>query len=217
MLPAKVVDALRYYDVKRMLDSKQNRQYIGKIYKRNKILIHPLKFYITSKALVDDNYVFEDRWEELYIINAGEEQCHKKSIEISTSVKIENGLSVNSSFGVEMGKIKELIGGSFNSEIELSEKETKELCMKEINEVVRTYRMPAIPQSVDEDYLTTTIFEGAQIFKKYQLIVEQECLSCGESIYYSFNVFVPTNGKCLRKINTYKSGKQENIEVSLKK
>ena len=217
MLPAKVVDALRYYDVKRMLDSKQNRQYIGKIYKRNKILIHPLKLYITSKVLVDDNYVFEDRWEELYIINAGEEQCHKKSIEISTSVKIENGLSVNSSFGVEMEKIKELIGGSFNSEIELSEKETKELCMKEINEVVRTYRMPAIPQSVDEDYLTTTIFEGAQIFKKYQLIVEQECLSCGESIYYSFNVFVPTNGKCLRKINTYKSGKQENIEVSLKK
>ena len=212
-LPAKVVDALRYYDVKRMLDSKQNRQYIGKIYRRNKILIHPLKFYITSKAIVDDNYVFEDRWEELYIINAGEEQCHKKSIEISTSVKIENGLSVNSSFGVEMEKIKELIGGSFNSEIELSEKETKEI----INEVVRTYRMPAIPQSVDEDYLTTTIFEGAQIFKKYQLIVEQECLSCGESIYYSFNVFVPTNGKRLRKINTYKSGKQENIEVSLKK
>lgn len=216
MLPAKVVDALRYYDVKRMLDVKKNKQFIGRIYKKGNIF-HPLKLYITSKILVDDNYVFEDRWEELYVINAGEEQCHKKSIEISSNVKVENGLSVDNSFEIEVEKVRKLIGGSFNNEIEISKKETDEISSKAIDEVVRTYKMPSIPQSVEEDYLTTTIFEGAQVFKKYQLIVEQECPLCGEYVYYSFDVFLPTNGKRLRKINTYKSGKQENIEVSLKK
>lgn len=100
------------------------------------------------------------------------------------------------------------------NQVSISVQDSTEHSTHEIEEVVKTYKMPAIPQSVAEDYLTTTILEGAQVFKKFQVTVVQECSICGESVPRSFYVYMPTSNRKLRKINTYKSGKQEIIEVS---
>lgn len=75
-LPIKIMEALKSYDLSKALNVKKEKIYIGKIY-RNILPIYPIKFYIISKILVDSNYVFENSWEDLYMINAGEEQCQK--------------------------------------------------------------------------------------------------------------------------------------------
>ena len=215
-LPGKVVDALRYYDIQHLMNAKKSKESVGIVNKKFCLrnLLHPIKLYIIGKLLLDDKYVFKDSWEQLYIINAGEEQCHKKSIEITKKVKVESTSTIENDVAIDVDAIKELLSANYNNQVSISVQDSTEHSTHEIEEVVKTYKMPAIPQSVAEDYLTTTILEGAQVFKKFQVTVVQECSICGESVPRSFYVYMPTSNRKLRKINTYKSGKQEIIEVS---
>lgn len=216
VLPGKVVDALRYYDIQHLMNAKISKEYVGIVNKKFSLrnLLHPIKLYIIGKVLLDDKYVSENSWDQLYIINAGEEQCHKKSIEITKKVKVESTSTIENDVAIDVEAIKELLSTNYNNKVSISIQESTEHSTHEIEEVVKTYKMPAIPQSVSEDYLTTTILEGAQVFKKFQVTVVQECSICGEGVPRSFYVYIPTNNRRLRKINTYKSGKQEIIEVS---
>lgn len=216
VLPGKVVDALRYYDIQHLVNAQKSKEYVGIVNKKLSLrnLLHPIKLYIIGQVLIDDKYVFDDAWEELYIINAGEEQCHKKSIEITKKVKVESTSTIENDVAIDVEAIKELLSTNYNNKVSMSVQESAEHSIHEIEEVVKTYRMPAIPQSVSEDYLTTIILQGTQVFKKIQVNVVQECSICGEGVFRSFYVYIPTNNRRLRKTNTYKSGKQENIEVS---
>lgn len=213
VLPLKIVDALKYYDVHRAMQEEPQKQYLGKI-RGIFSLFHPLKLYITKKDLIDNNYVFEDEWESLYIINAGEEQCVKKSIEISTSVKVVNGWEERLDGGFELDKIKDLVSAKFSSSALMTLQETTEEYTKAVEEVVKTIKMPEIPQSVEEDYLTTTMLQGGQVYQQYAIIVAQECRACNAWQYFHLEVYVPTNRRKLRKVNTYRFKEQEIIEVS---
>lgn len=212
-LPIKIMDALRTYDINKALKATHEKKYIGKIYRKHSIF-HPLKFYIISKVLIDSNYVFDESWENLYIINAGEEQCQKKSIEIATTVKITNNLQEEQNNTFSIDKLNKLISLDFQTSLTTSTSHSYEEHSKEVEEIVKTYKMPPIPEAVDEDYLTTTILQGGQVYKKYDIEILQECSLCENVSFYHFTVFVPTNQQKLRKINTYRLGKQEIVEVS---
>lgn len=212
-LPIKIMEALKYYDISKALNVKQEKSYIGKIY-RNKLPFYPVKFYIISKILIDSNYVFDNSWEDLYMINAGEEQCQKKSIEISTTIKITNDYNHSFEGDISNQKLERLIDTKFKSYISFSANENYEEHKKIVEEVVKNYKMPPIPNSVDEDYLTTTILQGGQVYKKFNIEILQECTLCKIPTYHCFTIYVPTNKQRLRKINTYRFGKQEIIEVS---
>lgn len=212
-LPIKIVDALRSYDLNRALDSKQEKIYLGKIRKKN-CFFHPLKYYMIIKNLVDSNFVFDDSWKELYMINAGEEQCQKKSVEIVKNIKIVNTIKNDYQQEVDFGKIKNLIEAKFQNQINITTQAESEDYTKTIDEIIKTYKMPCIPQSVDDDYLTTTILQCGQIYKKYEIVVMEECSLCNSNTYHHLEVFVPTSRNKLRKVNTYRLGKQEIIEVS---
>lgn len=213
ILPFKIVDALTYYNVHRAIQDEPEKQYIGKIYK-NFSLFHSLRLYVTKTKLVDNNYVFDKEWEDLYFINAGEEQCVKKAIEISTSVKVVNGSDEKISKELELDKVMNLISAKFSSDRMVKFEESVEEDAKALEEIVKTLKMPDIPQSVEEDYLTTTILQGGQIYEKFEIIVEQECRMCNTLQYFHFIVYVPTNRRKLRKVNTYRFKGQEIIEVS---
>lgn len=214
-LPQKIMDALRAYDIKKALNVKQDKVYIGKLFRKHSLL-HPQKFYIVSKILIDTNYVFEESWENLYMINAGEEQCQKKSIEISTDVKVSYNKQGEQKNDVSIEKLNKLISCDFQTKINISENSSYEEHSKEVEEIIKTYKMPPIPESVDKDYLTTTILQGGQVYKKYDIEILQECSLCENVSFHHFYVYVPTSRQKLRKINTYRSGKQETIEVSLR-
>ena len=214
-LPQKIMDALRSYDIIKALNVKHEKIYIGKLFRKHSLL-HPQKFYIVSKLLLDPNFVFDESWEDLYMINAGEEQCQKKSIEISTDVKVSYNMQGEQKNDVSINKLNKLISCDFQTAISITENNSYEEHSKEVEEIIKTYKMPPIPDSVEKDYLTTTILQGGQVYKKYDIEILQECSLCENVSFYHFNVFVPTSKQKLRKINTYRSGKQEIIEVSLR-
>lgn len=215
LIPA-VVKALQLYQQNKLLLDASKKEYLGKINRKNHIF-RPYKFYLLDKSIVNDSYIFEDQWKELYIVNAGEEQCAKKLMEITNTIRVENEIKNEINTNIQIDKIKSLVGGSFSSQETLSTKATQEQFEKEVEEIERTYKMPPIPQDVLQNYLTTTIFEGNQIFKEYRIIVMRECTLCKECAYYCFKAYVPTNRRKLRKINTYKDGTQEIVEVSYRK
>lgn len=212
-LPTRIIDALRYYDLNRAIDTTQEKIYIGRKYRRWS-LFHPLKYYIVKKEMIDSNYVFEESWEDIYMINAGEEQCQKKSIEIIRSVKVVNMIKDDYKRETDFSKLQHLVEMKFQNQISISQQYESNDYKKTIDEIVKTYRMPIIPQSVDEDYLTTTILQYGQIYKKYDIIILEECSLCDSNTYHHLQVYVPTERKKFRKINTYRSGKQEEVEVS---
>lgn len=215
LIPA-VIKALQLYQQNKLLLDASHKEFLGRIYSKYHFF-RPYKLYLLSRTIINYNYVFEDQWKELYIVNAGEEQCVKKIMEITSTIKVENEINneVNTSINIE--KIKSLVGGSFSLQETLSTKVIKENFEKEVEEIEKTYKMPPIPQDVSQNYLTTTIFEGNQLFKEYRVVVAKECTLCKECTYYCFKVFVPTNQRKLRKINTYKDNTQEIVEVSYRK
>ncbi len=212
-LPSKIIDALRFYDLNRALDTKQEKIYIGRKFNWHSIF-HPLKYYIVMKNLIDSNYVFDESWEDNYMINAGEEQCQKKSIEIIKNIKIVNTIKDDYKHEADFSKVKQLVELKFQNQVSISEQSESNETTKAIDEIVKTYRMPTIPQSVDEDYLTTTIFQCGQVYKKYEVIILEECSLCDSNTYHHLEVYVPTDRKKFRKVNTYRYGKQEIVEVS---
>lgn len=214
-LPQKIMDALRAYDINKALNMEQEKHYIGKLFRKHS-LFHPQKFYIVSKKLVDPKFVFEDSWKDLYMINAGEEQYHKKSIELSTDVKVNYETHSEQSSDISIDKLNQLIGSKFQTSLEISTSNSYERQSKEIEEIVKAYKMPPIPESVSEDYLTTTILQGGQVYKQYDIEVLQECSLCENVSFHHFTVYVPTFMQKLRKINTYRYREQEIIEVSLR-
>lgn len=212
-LPTIIIDALRYYDLNRALDTTQEKVYIGRLFKRRSFF-HPLKYYIVMKDLIDSNYVFDESWEDVYMINAGEEQCQKKSIEITRSVKVVNTIKDDYKQEADFSKLQHLVELNFQNQISISQQiETKD-DVKTIDEIVKTYKMPTIPQAVDTDYLTTTILQCGQVYKKYEIIILEECSLCDSNTYHHLQVYVPTDRKKFRKINTYRFGSQEIVEVS---
>ena len=213
ILPTKIIDALRYYDLNRALDNTQEKIFIGRLFKK-RAFFHPLKYYIVMKNLVDSNYVFDESWEDMYMINAGEEQCQKKSIEITKSVKVVNTIKDDYKQEADFSKLQHLVALNFKNQVSISQSSEVSDCTKTIDEIVKTYKMPNIPQSVDEDYLTTTILQCGQIYKKYEVIISEECSLCNNNTYHHIEVFVPTDRKKLRKVNTYRFGNQEIVEVS---
>ena len=215
LIPA-VLKALQLYQLNKLLLDAPLKECLGKIYRKHHIF-HPYKLYLLSRNLIDDNYIFEDQWKELYVVNAGEEQCFKKSMEITNTIKVENEIKKEINTSVEIEKIKSLVGCSFSSQEISSIKAMEEQFEKEVEEFEKTYKMPPIPQDVSQNYLTTMIFEGNQFFKEYRVVVARECTLCKECTYYCFKVFVPTNRRKLRKINTYKDGSQETIVVNYRK
>lgn len=215
LIPA-VVKALQLYQQNKLLLDVTHKEYLGKIYRKHHIL-YPYKFYLLSRNIINENYVFEDQWKELYVVNAGEEQRVKKSMEITNTIKVENEIKNEINTNVNVEKIKSLVGGNFSSQKISSTKATKEQFDKEVEEIEKIYKLPPIPQEASQNYLTTTIFEGNQLFKEYRVVVARECALCKECAYYCFKVFVPTNQRKLRKINTYKDGTQEIVEVSYRK
>lgn len=138
----------------------------------------------------------------------------KKSIEISTAIRITNEYSHTFEGDISSQKLESLIDSKFRSDISFSANENYEEHKKIVEEVIKNYKMPSIPSSVDEDYLTTTILQGGQVYKKYNIEILQECTLCKIPSYHCFTVCIPTNKQRLRKINTYRFGKQEIIEVS---
>lgn len=212
-LPTKLVGALRYYAIQRELNEKNNKTYIGKVYKKIPF-IHPLKIYIIKDKLLNDNYVFDDDWRDLYIINAGEEQFIKKTIDISKTIKVVNEYENEISSEFKLEKIKKLISSSFKSLLSIVQEQTLEYYEKRVEEIVKNFKMPQIPDDVNADYLTTIMLQGAQVYKQHELIIGQECTTCDNWSYYRFCVYLPTNRQRLRKVNTYRSGGQEIIEVS---
>ena len=166
------------------------------------------------KDLIDSNYVFDESWEDVYMINAGEEQCQKKSIEITRSVKVVNTIKDDYKQEADFSKLQHLVELNFQNQISISQQiETKD-DVKTIDEIVKTYKMPTIPQAVDTDYLTTTILQCGQVYKKYEIIILEECSLCDSNTYHHLQVYVPTDRKKFRKINTYRFGSQEIVEVS---
>ena len=213
ILPVKIIDALRFYDINKAIHNKQERIYIGKTINKG-MFLHPIKYYLCSQQLVNSNYIYDESWKDLYLINAGEEQCQKKSVEISKTIKIVNEYHNEQSGNMSVNKVGDLIGTFFQHSVSLSNTNETTETHNEIDELVKTYKMPEIPQTIHEDYPTTVIFQCAQIYKRYEIIVLEECSCCEHSTYEHFTVYIPTNNQKYRKVITYNSGKQDILEVS---
>lgn len=212
-LPAMVIDALRYYNLNKALKIEHEKKFIGKSVSI-KNLFHPVKYYIVLEVLLDAEYV--DSWKTIYIINAGEKLSKKRAIEITSEIKIIDSTKNETNGSISIDKLHKLINSNFETKTNFFNETTIQENQKWIDEEMRTYELPPIPQSVTEDYLTATMVETGQIFEKYDIEVLQECSLCKSKSFHHFTVFVPTHRQKFRKTNTYRFRNQEIIEISPK-
>ncbi len=212
-----IMAALQEYQIN--LEKKaEGYTYLGKIgYKLKKFNITvPFiyqKIYLAEKKLVDPMYVFPEEWEDIYIINAGEEQCITQRVELTNTIKIEYERRGISSLDIDVSKIKDLVSLSASKQISVNSKLSSENTYKQICEVDKKYKMPDIPEDTSKKYLTAMVFQSNQIFQKYEYWIARQCPYCGTYNYDCYIIYIPTSLTKYRKVNTYSDNTQEIVEI----
>lgn len=210
-----IMTALQEYQINLEKNAKEYT-YLGKIgYKLKKINITvPFiyqKIYVAEKKLVEPMYIFPEEWEDIYIINAGEEQCITQKVELTNIIKVEYETRELSSVDIDIGKIKDLISLSASKQISVDSKLSSENTHKQICEVAKKYKMPDIPEDTSKKYLTAMVFQSNQIFQKYEYWIARQCPYCGTYNYNCYIIYIPTSLTKYRKVNTYSDNTQETV------
>lgn len=212
-----IMEALQIYQIN-LEERAHEYTYLGKISCKTKVAKIPIPFvkhkvFLAEKKLVDPFYVFPENWENLYIINAGEEQCITQKVEMSNKVKIEKVDRKISSVEANSSKINDLLSLSMSKQLSIDRNASSEKMENKICEVKKNYRMPDIPEDISKTYLSTIKVQSNQIYNKYKCKLAIQCPFCGAYTYECYTTYVPTGHIKYRKLNIYSDNHQDVVEI----
>lgn len=162
------------------------------------------KITLVSHYVLDDNFLFDEKWTVEARMRSGEEAKKTESVTISTSQTIVaeaiSNIHFDSTFDVN--HLKKVLTTHFESKVaDELQKACEYRSLKE-----HTYKLPDIPRSSTEDHPIEVRYEYNFIYRRVRAHLSIECHTCGIKSYEDFDVFIPTGRIVWRQVAHYAIG-----------
>lgn len=175
---------------------------------------HVIHFHLLNIEIINDGFVFGDRWSTIAEIHAGQ------SLEMEETYRLEETITVNKDFEQKLksefnlsDKKLDLLRINISREVN-SKWSTSVMSKKSSEKKSRvTYSLPPQPLDLASNYVVKRIFEYNPIFTEFRGIICKHCKYCGK--YQPMTVvFYKQSKKILsRQIDIMKNSELEIIET----
>ena len=175
---------------------------------------HVVNFYILNIAKLNDNFVFQDKWNASLEIHAGQ------NLEVEEIISFEETITVNQDFEQ---KIK--------TEFSLSDKQLNVLKLNFSNEINQkysystsnknthqkrkkvNYSLPSQPADLNENYIVKRTIEYTPIYAEYRATICKRCSFCNKLEIMPIIFYKQSNRISYRQINILKDQSKEIIDM----
>lgn len=173
--------------------------------------------YLISMYLLDDQFMFDDKWLEILSVDAGKsiEKEHEMSFE--NTVKFENKtiteLSNKYSIGIEIFSNK--LKNELSEKISTDEHQGVTTINKKSSKIKIALSLPAIPPDVNQNYLASKSFQTNQVYEKHLNILEILCPECKLSETISLITYNPLPKVAKRQVDIERDGNKKIIDCGI--
>jgi len=212
-LPQIVIAAISESEVRRIKqESNLKPILIGKI-RSFRNIFKPIEVYKISDIIVDKEYVYEDSWERILVLHAGQKKSRKHTLQKTNKVctQFEENTSLDSKINIT--KLNKLISNSSGVDVKINKSHITESDSSYIEEFLDSYEMPEIPQDKSTVYLSTVMLETCQIFEHHTLGLKLVCPLCRYEKYMTVESFVPTDRDKIKKTLIYSDNTKEVLDI----
>lgn len=217
-LPESVREALEIYNFPSPHPkTNYQRKLIYEFRKSKFSFLHKFEVYLISSNLLEEHFVFDDRWAERMSVAAGDNVTREFEIEFKKTAELEvkSLTELETKFTSKVKVLQNTIGNEIAGKLstELKTKESNEIRIKA--KITNQLSVPAIPSDVKQDYLASKSFETNQVYEKHIFIIEVLCNYCLVPETIPIVLFVPTNKIWKRQIDVLRSGQKTIIDIGI--
>jgi response regulator RpfG family c-di-GMP phosphodiesterase len=209
-LPESIREALEAYNIPRFTKRINSQRKLIHQFRKGFSIFPNFEVYLLDIKLLDENYIFEDRWVERMSVEAGNNLSNEFEIEFKNNVELEkkSTLELTTKYSNTLKLLKNSLSselaGKLNSEIR--SKESSEIRIK--SKITQSLSVPPIPSDVKLDYLASKSFQTNQVYEKYICHIEIVCKHCSIPEIMPIILYFPISKIAKRQIDILRSGKE---------
>lgn len=171
---------------------------------RHRLFAKTPEMSLISEYIVKDKVIFDDGWKEGPSIRAGvnveETEYHQESD--NKVIVTDIGSTTEVKIGTEMRKVTAALSSYF----ETNTSEQRSTRVENAFSTKRTYKLPDIPPSHDQEHPVEVKYQYAQVYQQIRACVKVKCPMCETASFHDFYVYCPTGHIAERQIAYYSNG-----------
>lgn len=165
------------------------------------------RIMLLSHYVCEKNFIFDNEWVVDARVRSGEGEKKTESITVASKATIVTEVDsiITSDINLDLKSIKGALSSHFGANL----KEQHETGFDYEYQKERTYKLPDIPISPDEDHPVEIKYEYNHIFQRIRAHISIDCSVCGIKSFCDFDVFLPVNRLAWRRVAHYALGKTQ--------